>query len=426
MPASPGPSLPDPRIAGATWLTAPETLRVMDAIGASGFEVRAVGGAVRNTLLGEPVSDVDLATDAPPQTVIDLCRAAGLHVIPTGLAHGTVTVIANHVPFEVTTLRRDVATDGRRATIAYTADWVQDARRRDFTINAIYADRQGRLLDPVGGLADIDPPRIRFIGDAGERIGEDYLRILRFFRFSARYTGGALDRDGLAACLEHREGLSRLSAERINTEFMKLLEAPAAAIVVAEMEKWGLVSDLLGGSVDVASFARWTQIAADIPEPWRAGTDAVIGLGVLATVTEADAARLKGRLRLSNLDTMRLRDVMRAADAMAAPGRGASEAGIIYRCGVDAYRDAAILLAARNADRQAAHLLSGRLERLACWSHPRFPVGGGDVLARGVPAGPGISVVLQRLESWWIDAGFPDDRPRLLAELDALIEVTKR
>ena len=212
-----------------------ETQAVLAALRRAGHEGRIVGGAVRNALMGKPVADIDIATPATPEQVMRAATAAGLHVIPTGLQHGTVTVVANHVPHEVTTLRRDVATDGRHATVAFTQDWAADAARRDFTINALYCDADGTVHDPLGGYPDLVARRVRFIGSADQRIAEDYLRILRFFRFHAEYASGPLDAGGLAACVRGRDGLARLSAERIRAEMLKLILAPGA---LAALEAW--------------------------------------------------------------------------------------------------------------------------------------------------------------------------------------------
>ncbi len=215
--------------ADAAWLNSPALAKVFAAFAKSAAELRVVGGATRNALLGRPISDIDLATPALPEVVTEIATKAGLAVHPTGIEHGTVTVVADGVAFEVTTLRRDVETDGRRAVVAFTDDWREDAMRRDFTINAIYVAPDGTIYDPVGGLADLKDQRVRFIGDANDRIREDYLRILRFFRFTAQYGQGRPDPDGFAACTALKAGLTQLSSERVGAEIMKLLDAPRAA-----------------------------------------------------------------------------------------------------------------------------------------------------------------------------------------------------
>ena len=222
----------------APWLSATGTQAVFEALEQGGFNARAVGGIVRNTLLGLPATDIDIATDAPPQATMKLARASGLKTIPTGLAHGTITIIAHNTKYEVTTLRRDISTDGRHAEVAFTNDWAADAARRDFTINALYCDRHGTVFDPLGGSADLSPPKIRFIGNPTSRITEDYLRILRFFRFSATFCAdGTLDKTGLAAASALSAGLSRISGERIQSELFKLLAAPFAYGAVNPLDR---------------------------------------------------------------------------------------------------------------------------------------------------------------------------------------------
>src|SRR6478736_4340296 len=250
-----------PLLAGAEWLTRPGMRAVFTALGPDGVETRVVGGAVRDTLLGLPVTQaVDLATTAEPEKVIALAERAGLKTVPTGIDHGTVTVIADGAPFEVTTLRRDVETYGRRAKIAYTTSWEEDAKRRDFTLNALYADRDGKVFDPLGGYGDLQAGRVRFIGDAEARIREDYLRILRFFRFNAYYGKGGLDVEGLRAAVRLREGLGQLSAERIGGELKRILVAPGATRAVEALFDYGLLTSLLGGVPRLARLARLVSI----------------------------------------------------------------------------------------------------------------------------------------------------------------------
>src|SRR5258706_2941524 len=231
---------PSPRSLGSDeWLSCADTQAVFRMLAAGGFESRVVGGAVRNALLGRPVTEIDFATTALPDDVIRLAHDARLRAITTGLDHGTVTVISGGTPFEVTTLRKDVETDGRHARVVYTADWVADASRRDFTINALYCDAKGVVHDPLGGYPDLVGRRVRFIGDAQDRIREDYLRILRYFRFHTEYGGGPPDEAALLACVRERRGLDRLSAERINRELMGLLSSARAADTLETMRDWG-------------------------------------------------------------------------------------------------------------------------------------------------------------------------------------------
>lgn len=427
---------PHPLLEAADWLAAPQTRRVFDVLEAAGFEARAVGGTVRNTLLGEPVNDIDLAIDAAPEDVMAAARRAGLKVVPTGITHGTVTIVVAGTPFEVTTLREDVSTDGRRATVAYTSDWKADAERRDFTINAIYCDRRGVLFDPVGGLADIDVRRVRFIGDPHARIREDYLRILRFFRFSAQYAGGTLDPAGLAACIEERAGLARLSAERIHHELMRLLAAPSVRTTIEQMATHGFVADLIGTPGDVPAFTR----LIDHEEQHFGGTDPLLRFAALAVNQHEDALRLKDRLRLSRAEAGRLAAAIDVAAALREAPLDTDLRTLVYRHGNRATADGLALAWAR-ADcgiasgrgtagpqtlAQATTAEKATLAKVAMtWSPPTLPVTGRDIIAHGIAPGPHVSAILHAFEDWWLLAGFPEDPDLIDARLRDLITVTK-
>ncbi len=311
------------------------------ALAAPGVETRAVGGAVRNALLGLPVTEIDLATTALPEQVMALARQAGLKAVPTGIEHGTVTVVADGVPFQVTTLRRDVETFGRQATIAFTEDWEEDARRRDFTLNALYAGSDGAVFDPLSGYADVVGGRVRFIGDAEARIKEDYLRILRFFRFNAYYGKGPLDADGLAACVRLRGGLDQLSAERVAGELRKLLVAPQAMRAVEALFDYGLLTQLLGS---VPRLMRFGRLAA-AEDALGLAPDAALRLAALAVFVPEDAERLAARLRLSNAEQAVL--ALGAEDHAPAelPDQAAAKRAL-YRLGPCAY-EGHVLLACR-------------------------------------------------------------------------------
>lgn len=431
VPATPA----HPLLASAGWLTHAATRRVFDVLEAAGITVRAVGGTVRNTLLGEPVSDIDLAVDADPETVVATAQRAGMKVVPTGIAHGTVTIVVDGTPFEVTTLRQDVTTDGRRATVAYTNDWAADAERRDFTINALYCDRHGHLLDPVGGLADIADRRVRFIGDAHARIREDYLRILRFFRFSAQYAEGALDATGLAACIEERAGLHRLSAERIHHELLRLLAAPACIPVVAHMAEAGFIDDLIGTDGDVPTLS---ALVTNGTQSRRAHhrDDAVLRLAALAVSKPDDVAILKARLRLSNAEATRLASAATTAHTVSPHTSTAHVRELIYRYGRDAVIDGMALAHARydassrkeeTPDRaDSTEAFADLLATATTWTPPSLPISGRDVIARGVLPGPNVSSIIEEFERWWINAGFPDDHQKIEEQLTRLIVVTNR
>ena len=292
----------DGRLIGFDALNVGALARVWRMLEGAGEEARIVGGAVRDWALGLHVNDVDFATTATPDVVIARAKAAGFRSVPTGIEHGTVTLLAEGRAFEVTTLRRDVETDGRRAKVAFGRDFRVDAERRDFTINALGLDLHGRIHDTAGGLADLAAGRVRFIGDAQRRVREDHLRILRFFRFSAAYGRGALDADGLKACVAGRSGLAALSRERVHAELIKWLGAPAAGQTASEAAEAGLLDDALGG---VAYGARLRKVIA-IQRTDEAGADPPLRLAALAVMVVEDAKRLRQRLRLSNAEADRL------------------------------------------------------------------------------------------------------------------------
>ncbi|MBL8564393.1 MAG: CCA tRNA nucleotidyltransferase [Hyphomicrobiaceae bacterium] len=428
---------PDRRLAAAEWLTAATTRRVLAALEREGHTARIVGGAVRNTLLGRAVTDIDVATDALPEQVMRLAASAGLGAVPTGLKHGTVTVIADHHPFEVTTLRRDVDTDGRHATVAFTDDWQADAARRDFTINALYCDARGVLLDPVGGLPDLERRRVRFIGDPHARIREDYLRILRFFRFSAEYGDGRLDAEGLTACVSEKAGLARLSAERVRSELLKLLVAPASHPGIEAMGRAGLITPLIGRAGNVVAFERITAIAQrgarTYPPagPVQVG-GALVRLAALADAEPVDTAELMQRLRLSRAEADHILALAKIAGfacpdpSMAGrPPSGRTLRAAAYRHGTAAACDGLLLAWARcSTATDDAHWLTA-LAEIAKWPPPVFAFSGADILAHGVAPGKRVGEILRRLEDWWIAADFPTDHARLAAELTRLVMVSK-
>ena len=411
-------AVPDlPRLNNAPWLQRPETQAVFAALAARNFAARAVGGAVRNTLLGLPVTDVDIATTARPNEVVAAAEAAGLKTVPTGIAHGTVTVISAGSAYEVTTLRKDVETHGRHATVAFTDDWTADARRRDFTLNALYCNADGEVLDPLSGYADLMARRVRFIGDAGERIREDYLRILRFFRFTASYGEGPPDRPGLDACVRERAGLAVLSGERMREEMLRLLAAPRGPELIAAMLDYGLLVPVLGlvpRPTSLRNLAVIEQALGLAPDP-------VLRLAALAVETPEDALQLRHRLRLSNDQHMRhMRAVERAADI----GPLASEQTAkeyLYSAGETGYRERILITWARSGAPPTSGSWRERFKLPERWHAPKFPLGGADVMAHGVQAGPNVGQILWELESWWITGGFTADEVALRAKLEKLL-----
>jgi len=303
-----------PSLANAEWLQRPATAAVFAALEAEGAQARVVGGAVRNALMGLPVKDIDMATTALPAEVMRLAQAAGLQAVPTGFEHGTVTVVAEHVPVEVTTLRRDIETFGRHARVTFTQDWSEDARRRDFTMNALYCASDGTVHDPLGGYPDLAARRVRFIGAARERIREDYLRILRFFRFFASYDPAPVpDAEGLAAAIGEKAGLVQLSGERIRAELLLLLAAPRAVEAIGIMEEAQLIEPLLGVRGDVGKLERLVAIETALGRD----PDPVLRLAALATGAAPEA--LQARLKLSAAEAARL---AQAHSAFALPNAG--------------------------------------------------------------------------------------------------------
>jgi poly(A) polymerase len=402
-----------PNLRAESWLARAETQTVLAALAAKGFAARAVGGAVRNALLGLPVVDIDIATTARPEEVMAAARATGLNAIPTGIAHGTVTVVANHVPYEVTTLREDVETHGRHATVAFTGDWAADARRRDFTLNALYCDADGEVFDPLGGYADLAARRVRFIGAAAERIREDYLRILRFFRLTADYGVGPPDAEGLAACVREREGLARLSGERVRQEMLRLLAAPRAMELIGAMQGYGLLTLVLPAAPRPQLLARLAAIESRL----GLASDAILRLAALAVEIPEDADRLRDRLRLSNEEHARLaRAAVRAPDIGPDVPEPVSRA-CLYAEGEAAYRQHVLMAWARTGNPPDSHAWRERLALPERWQPPHFPIGGADVVALGVPAGPHIGELLRGLEDWWIAGDFSADENALRARL---------
>jgi poly(A) polymerase len=408
------PASPPQRLDGAGWLDRPETQAVFAALAARGYTARAVGGAVRNSLAGRPVADVDIATDARPQDVMRAAAAAGLRAVPTGLAHGTVTVVAGERPYEITTLRKDVETHGRHATVAFTDDWTEDARRRDFTLNALYCGADGTLLDPLGGYPDLKAHRVRFIGDASQRIREDYLRILRFFRLTAEFAEGAADAEGLAACVRERAGLAMLSAERVRVELLRLLAAPRGAEIAALMQDYGLLPAVLGSAPRPTLLARLAAVELAL----GLAPDPVLRLAALAVEIPEDGERLRDRLRLSNGQTAKLERAARWRGPDVGPASPEAGAKVyLYRHGPAAYREHVLLAWARSGEPAGSVPWRHRFALPDRWPAPRFPLKGADALALGVPAGPRVGEILRAVEDWWIAGDFAADEAALRTRL---------
>lgn len=390
-----GVTLPD-----ADWRTRPGLRELAAALGAD--DARFVGGAVRDTLLGLPVSDVDIATRHDPDRVMATLRSAGIKPIPTGIAHGTITAITEGGPVEVTTLRRDVSTDGRHAQVAFTDDWREDAARRDFTMNALYADPQtGEIFDYFGGIDDLKAGRVRFIGDPLGRIAEDHLRILRFFRFMARF-GDMPDEAGLEACVARANDLMALSRERIADEFLKLLVARDAVGVLRLMVSRGVLLPVLPEVTEdgIDRLERLTLREAALgfdPDPIRR----------LIAVGPSDAAKADGvaaRLKLSNAHRKRIAAAI--GDTSEAPRP------LAFRIGRHAAIDRLLM-----ADLEEAHA-AARITEIRDWDVPTLPVSGGEIVARGIQAGPDVARLLGQVRDQWVAEGFPDTpRAREIADV---------
>lgn len=386
----------------AEWRERAGLVQLAEVLGAREGMARFVGGAVRDTLLGVPVADVDLATRHAPERVIELLRAAGIRAVPTGIEHGTITAVLESGPVEVTTLRRDVFTDGRRATVAFTDDWREDAARRDFTMNALYADPPtGALFDYFGGLEDLEARRVRFIGDPYQRIAEDHLRILRFFRFLARF-GDAPDPEGLDACATRAKDLMALSRERIADELLKLLVARDAVRIVALMVARGIFAPVLpevteDGAARLEMLAA-REAAADLaPHPIRR-------LAALLPADPAVAEAVGARLKLSNAQRKRLESAARPP--------GTEEARVLaYRIGTEQAVDRYLL---------GAEPCEPALAALSGWQPPALPISGGALVQRGLGKGPEVARALRLVEEQWIAEGFPD-AARVATIADAVV-----
>ena len=377
--------------------------RLLAALGGDEGLTRYVGGAVRDDLLDLPVSDVDLATRIEPDEVMRRLEKARIKAVPTGIDHGTITAVSDGHPYEITTLRRDVTTDGRRATVAFTSDWEEDAARRDFTINALSADvRTGEIFDYFGGLDDLEARRIRFIGDPLKRIAEDHLRILRYFRFHARFAAGVPDPAALDACTARANDLMALSRERIADELLKLLGLADPVTTVGIMLDRGILTPVLP---EIAS-ERVKDLQSLIAAEQAAGIEPD-GLRRLAALLPPDAAgadSVAARLKLSNKARKRL------ACAVVRDAAGAPEA-LAYRVGTDCAVDRL--------------LLSGKPDvaaRISSWRAPRLPIGGGALIARGLSQGPVVARTLRKIEQRWVEAGFPQGAAFDAIVADALAE----
>ncbi len=397
------------------WIAAPATCKLMAALGGC---ARFVGGAVRNALLDKQVSDIDIATPLTPDKVQALLTAACIHYVPTGIEHGTITAIVDGKPYEVTTLRRDVETDGRRAVVAFSEDWEEDVKRRDFTMNALYATADGEVFDYTSGIKDLQAGRVRFVGDAVTRIREDYLRILRLFRFHAWYGKGEIDAEALIAAAKEKSGIAKLSGERIAKEMLRLLEAENPVPVLRLMAASGILAEVLPGTPNIARLERLAEIdAANFFPP-----DVLLRLAALLEHDKVLADRVADRWKLSNEARGRLEDLAGASEKIVSYLSIREARKLLYQLGVRPFKDRVFLKWAEDAKLSNAVQWRALLALADAWQRPRFPLGGRDVMLAGVPKGPLVGRVLAEVEEWWIDSDFTDDEFSLVERLKAVVQ----
>ena len=409
------------------WLTHPATRRVIAALEAQGTKVRVVGGCVRDGILNRPVHDVDIATPDPPDVVMQLLSQAGIKALPTGIEHGTVTAVTDGRSFEVTTLRRDVATDGRRATVAFTSDWLEDAKRRDFTINAMSADSEGRIWDPFEGIADLARGWVRFVGDPDQRIAEDVLRLLRFFRFHAYYGLGVPDRAAVNACRRAAHLLPNLSAERVAHEMLRLLEAPDPVSVLVIMLAEDILTAILPevGAVDRVRQLVWLESRALVRED--ISPDPVRRLAASLDTDGTGAAAVGARLRLSNARIDRMAAIASDWRSVSCQMTDADAKRVLRHKGPDLFRDLVLTAWADerrvsvrpDASRTAAW--TRLLDLARDWHAPSLPVSGGDLVALGLAPGPRVGALLARIEAWWEGQNYQPDRQACLDKAKELL-----
>lgn len=398
------------------WLTSHSTRKVMDALEAErAGSARFVGGCVRNALLGEPVSDIDIATQLTPDVVQRVLKSAGCAVHPTGIEHGTLTVVAEGRPFEVTTLRRDVETDGRRAVVAFTEDWSEDANRRDFTMNALYAGHSGEVYDPTGaGLSDLGRRKVVFVGDPETRLREDYLRILRFFRFHAWYGVGEPEPAGVAACRALAAGLRTISAERIWMELKKLLGAPSPLGALRAMQATGVAAEIFIEQPDIGRLERF--LAAERVDD--ASPDPLLRLLALTGIDPSSARELARRMKASSDERERLTAAGEIEEQVTSTATPEELRRLAYRRGVGAVFDK--LMIERSDDPANDAAWASLIDHLSDWAPPECPIRGADVIDAGVPQGPRIGPIVRKVEDEWVASDFSLPRAALLARVAEL------
>ena len=415
---------PTGKIPPQDWLTAPETRAVMEALTAYGADARFVGGCVRDALSNRPVSDIDIATPDTPETVIQLLQSVGIRAIPTGIEHGTITAVINDKTFEITTLRRDVKTDGRHAVVEFTDDWLEDAKRRDFTINTLSATLDGDVYDPGSAISDLSYGWVKFVGRASERIAEDHLRILRFYRLYGTFTQSYVDIDAVAACRAAAPELRNLSGERIRQELLKILLVAHPEEVILRMRGDHVLDYILPevGNINILRLVNWFETRAikiDGIEP-----DAIRHLGAVVETDRAGAKAISERLKLSGRDARRLADLC-DPPVVVNPDMGElAENRALRKFGHALVKDLALINWAREmADnprlpRERKEAWVALLEKCQSWQDPEFPISGRDVLSLGIARGPAVGEVLDRVEEWWENGNYRADRQACLERLE--------
>lgn len=396
------------------WMTSPDTGAVVSALSANGALVRFVGGCVRDTLFGQVPRDIDIATPDPPEFVLELLRSAGIKAVPTGIDHGTVTAVIPPKRYHITTLRVDAETDGRRARVEFSDSWECDAARRDFTINAIYCDPHGDLFDPTGGIADLQRGNIRFVGTPDTRIKEDFLRVLRFFRFTAFYGSLPANPDGLEACRSNAAALTHLSGERVTAEMLRFFESDNSGTVLKLMSENGILDHILPELNRTGRLRGLIAVDGHDPDPLRR----------LAAANSADADgtyALAERLRVSNAERKRLTSTAAHEGEIVADIDARSSRQLLYRLGAQTFTDLVYLGWAQDPTETCSW--RHQLQSAACWSRPALPVGGADVIALGVPRGPKVGKVLEQVEAWWIKGDFKADREKCLQKLGRIRDI---
>ena len=416
------------KLAPQPWMKAAETRALFKALQAGGKEARFIGGCVRNAVIGMPVKDIDLATPETPHRVLKLLEAANIKAIPTGIDHGTVTAVINSMHYEITTLRIDVENHGRRATVTYTDDWVADALRRDFTINTMSCTIEGNIFDPLSGMNDLDKRWVRFVGSARLRIEEDLLRLLRFFRFHATFGGSDVDQAAITACRTLAPRLNELSAERVQSELFKILEAPNSADTMILMNNELVLKYILPEANNFSRLRTMAWLETHLINMDTINPDKLRRLAAMLRMDEAGHAALAKRLRLSNKQCSRLAIMTKFAHSPVPELSQLKRHHALYDLGADSFRDLALLNWAQektiwrqNLPERTEHW-KGLIDAADTWQQPTFPIKGDDAKTLGLDQGPAIGKALKKVEAWWRDGDFKADKGQCINHLTQVID----